>query len=373
MPSSALLNLLSPLQLGSLSLPNRVAMSPMTRGRATCSYQPTPLMALYYSQRASAGLVISEGSHISPLGRGWFHGPDIFTSANATAWKVVTDRVHQQGGRIFCQLWHAGRTSHSSFRENGEASVAASPIKKPSKTGKQLYTNLAGAVDIETPRALTADEAELIPAEFKNAARIAKEAGFDGVELHAASGYLLDGFLQSCSNERTDKWGGSIQNRYTMLDQVINAVLEVYEPDRIGVKISPNGNYNGMGSDDFRETFLYTATQLARYNLAYLHIMIGHDFGFHDKGPSMTLKEFRAVYPGTIIANVGFDRHTADKAIADGACDMVSFGRAYVSNPDLVERFANGEGLNEAHHETFYNSVGNVLTTEGYTDYPTMK
>lgn len=362
-----------------MTLPNRIAMAPLTRGRSP-DLVANHLMAQYYSQRASGGLIITEGTHISVQGRGWFHAPDIFTSRHATAWKLVTDQVHQAGGRIFCQLWHTGRASHSSFRDGVDGyegdmllAVAPSAVKKPSKTGMQSFTNLPGEVPIETPRAFTTSEADLLPADYRNAALMAKEAGFDGVEVHSANGYLLDEFLQSCTNKREDKYGGSIENRYRMLDLVLQAVLEVFEPCQVGVKLSPNGSFNGMASPDYRETFLYVAKQLAKHNLGYLHIMIGQDFGFHDQGEAMTLREFRDVYPGVIMGGVGFTAETANGMIEKGDCDLISFGRPYLSNPDLVERFEKGVKLNDCDYKTFYSSVGNVMTAEGYTDYPTME
>lgn len=269
-------NLFTSLSLGPLSLPNRMAMSPMTRGRAP-DLHANALMAEYYSQRACAGLIITEGTHVSIPARGWFHVPEIFTPQHAAAWNLVTVRVHENGERIFCQLWHVGRAGHSSFRDGvsgyeGEKRlpVAPSAIIKPSKSGLQHYTNVLGDVKVETPRELSTEEADKIPEEFRNAAEMAKMAAFDGVEIYAAGGYLLDTFLQSSTNKRVDKYEGSVENRYRMLDLVVQAVLQVFEPCQVGIKISPNGDYNSMGSVDFRETFLYTAKQLAKYNLGYI-------------------------------------------------------------------------------------------------------
>lgn len=371
-------NLLSPIRMGKLELPNRVVMAPMTRGRAGPTYTANKLMAEYYAQRASTGLIITEGTHISLQARGWFQAPEIYTKEHAEAWKVVTDAVHKKGGRIFCQLWHSGRCSHSNFREGMEGvedplSVAPSAIKRDSHSGKQGYTNAPGMVDIEKPRELSTEEVEELPNEYRNAAAMAKEAGFDGVEVHGANGYLIDEFLQTVSNKRTDKYGGSLENRFRIVDEVLKAIFEVYESDCVGLRISPNGAFNGMGSDDYRESFLYYAERLLTYDLAYLHVMIGLGFGFHGKGEPMTMADFKKVYPRLLVANVGYTPEMAEKEIAEGDTDLVSFGRPLLSNPDFVERLAKNAGMNPpADRETYYASVEHPFTSEGYTDYPTL-
>ena len=252
-------NLLSPLTMGSLTIPNRVVMAPMTRGRAGPSLKANALMAEYYTQRASSGFIITEGTHISVMARGWFEAPDIFSSGDAKAWKQVTDSVHEAGGKVFVQLWHPGRASHSSFRDGipgyeGDMKLAVAPsaLKRPSKSGKQSYIANDVEGDIETPRALTLEEVKKLPEEYKNAAQVAKDAGFDGVEIHSANGYLLDEFLQSCSNIRTDEYGGSPENRFRLIAEIIEAILTVWSSDKVGIRLSPNGSFNGMGSDDFR-------------------------------------------------------------------------------------------------------------------------
>lgn len=374
-------HLLSPLKMGDLELPNRVVMAPMTRGRAGPSYTANELMAQYYSQRASSGLIITEGTHTSIVARGWYEAGEIYTDAHAQGWKDVTDAVHAKGGRIFCQLWHTGRASHSSFRKGMEEypgdlslSVAPSAVMRSSHSGKQKYTPEKGDVDIETPRALTLDEIKALPEEFRNAAQKSKDAGFDGVEVHCANGYLFDEFLQSCSNFRKDEYGGSLENRFRIVDEVLQAILTVYESSRIGLRISPNGEFNGMGSEDYRESFLYYAKRLSEYNLGYLHIMIGLGFGFHKMGEPMTMKDFREVYPGTLIANVGYDAESAEKEIADGYTDLVSFGRPYIANPDLVERFEADASLADPKgHETWYSSSEYRPESLGYTDYPVLE
>jgi len=369
-------NLLSPITIGGTTYANRIAMAPMSRGRASASLNATALMAEYYSQRASAGLIFTEGTSISIQGRGWFRAPDVFTEDNAQAWKLTTDAVHARGGKIFCQLWHAGRGSHSSFRTGIEGfegdlalPVAPSAVIRPSHGGKQMYTPLEEDPDIETPRPLSTEEVEAIVKDFGHAAQTAKDAGFDGVEIHGANGYLIDEFLQSCSNERTDKYGGSFQNRFRFLDEIVQEVLNVFPADKISVRISPNGSYNGMGSDDYRESFLYYAERLKEYNLGILHICIGLGFGFHEKGEPMTLSEFRKVYPGVIMGNVGYTPESAEKEIADGNADMISFGRPYLGTPDLVERVTKGEALcDPPSHELFYSTGKNIVGAEGYSE-----
>lgn len=337
-------------------------------------------MATYYAQRASAGLLFTEGSNTSILARGWYNAPDAFTEQDIKAWRIVTDAVHERGGRIFCQLYHSGRASHSSFRDGFEeyeaerkVSIAPSAIKKPSSTGKQSFTMRKGEVDIETPREMTAEEVESIPGEFRDAARVAKQAGFDGVELHCANGFLLDQFLQSCTNERIDMYGGSFENRFRLIEKVVKEVLTVFESHQISVRLSPNAAYNGMGSKDFRESFTYYARKLNELEVGFLHLVIGLEFGTHGHGEPMKLEEFRRVFDGVIIANLGYSAETAEREISDGGADMVSFGRLYLSNPDLVERFAKGAKLNEdAPHEVYYSSVEKEWGAEGLLTFKTM-
>lgn len=364
MTSSILpLSLLSSYQMGDLSLKNRVVMPPMTRGRAGEERIPNALMAKYYSQRSNAGLIISEGTAPSKQGNGWFHAPGIYNDAQIEGWKQVTAAVRAKGTPFFLQLWHTGRASHSSFQENNQLPVAPSAIKiegskSHTPTGKQPY---------EVPRALETDEIPDIVEDYRKAAENAKKAGFDGVEIHAANGYLIAEFLQSKTNKRTDKYGGSLENRYRFLKEIIEAVLTVWPANRIGVRISPNGSFNDMGSPDYRETYLYIAEQLNLYGLSYLHVMDGLSFGFHELGDPMSLAEFREVFDSTIIGNCGYDREQAEKAIADGDADLIAFGRPYISTPDLVSRFANNQALNpDAPMDTWY-----TPGAEGYTDYPT--
>lgn len=354
--------LLTPFDLNGLVLKNRIVMSPMTRSRAGEQRMPNALMAEHYAQRSSAGLIVTEATVVSKQGIGWLNSPGIYSDAQAEAWKQVVEAVHAQGTAIFLQLWHCGRASHKSFFENGELPVAPSAIKinadySHTPSGKQPY---------ETPRALETDEIPPIVEDFRRAAVRAKAAGFDGVELHSANGYLIDQFLQSRTNHRTDRYGGSIENRYRFLDEIVKAMVEVWPSGRVGVHLSPNGIFNDMGSADFRETFPYVATQLNRYDLGYLHIVDGLAFGFHKLGEPMTLSEFREVFNGPLIGNCGYTRESAEAAIGNGHADLISFGRPYLSNPDLVERFANSRPLTpEAEAKLWY-----AFDAHGYTDFP---
>ncbi|PZV25573.1 MAG: alkene reductase [Snowella sp.] len=356
-------HLLSPVQLGDLSLPNRVVLAPLTRSRAGESRIPNDLMATYYSQRASAGLIISEATVISTQAIGWLNSPGIYNEEQIQGWKKVVEAIHAKGGHIFLQLWHMGRASHSSFQPNGELPVAPSAI---AIQGDGIHTPI-GKMPYEVPRALETDEIPGIVEDYRKAAEGAKRAGFDGVEIHGANGYLIDQFLQSKSNERSDRYGGSKEKRFQFLKEVTEAVLTVWDAQRVGVRLSPNGTFNGMASPDYRESFLYYAQQLNTYKLGYLHVMDGLAFGFHKLGTPMTLAEFREVFQQTLIGNCGYDQAMAETAIKDGNADLIAFGRPYISNPDLVERFAHNWPLNPiSDMATWYS-----YEPEGYIDFPT--
>jgi N-ethylmaleimide reductase len=354
--------LLSLFTLHSLPLKNRVVMAPMTRSRAGEEGVANALMAEYYGQRASAGLIITEGTFISDQAIGWLNVPKIMTEGDAEAWKQVVDAVHHKGGKIFLQLWHCGRASHSSFHLNNALPVAPSAI---AIEGDPMHTP-AGKQPHEVPRALETDEIPLVVEDYRQAAAHAKTAGFDGVEIHSANGYLIDEFLQSKTNLRTDRYGGSLENRYRFLKEIVEAVTTVWPADRVGVRLSPNGVYNSMGSPDFRETFLYVAAQLNQFGLAYLHLLDGLAFGFHEQGEPMTLAEFRQVFTGPIIGNCGYSQTEAEAAIAEHKADLIAFGRPFISNPDLVERFANGWPLNPVADTSVWYSFDHL----GYTDFP---
>lgn len=354
--------LLSSHVLHDLPLANRVVMAPLTRARSGANRVPNDTMVDYYRQRAGAGLIISEATTVSKQGNGWLESPGIYTDEMVAGWKKVTEAVHKEGGRMFLQLWHCGRAAHSSFNE-GKQIVAPSPIPID---GDGVHT-ANGKQPHETPRALETEEIPGILEDYCAAAENAWEAGFDGVEIHSANGYLLDTFLQSKTNHRDDAYGGTKEKRFQLLREIVNNVTEIIPASRVGVRFSPNGNLNDMGSEDFREQFLYAAGELETYNIGYLHIMDGLGFGFHELGEPMALKEFREVFSGPLMGNCGYDLESASQAVSEGAADMIAFGRPFISNPDLVERFRNGWPLApEADVSDWYSPTG----AEGYTDFP---
>jgi N-ethylmaleimide reductase len=354
--------LFRPFNLHDLTLPNRIVLAPMTRSRAGKERIPNLLMAKYYAQRSTAGLLITEATTISEEANGWNESPGVYTDEMVEGWKHVVNAVHDKGGVIFLQLWHMGRASHSSFH-NGNPAVGPSAIKIDAPyihtpTGKQPH---------EVPRALETDEIPRVVADYRQAAERAKAAGLDGVEVHSANGYLIDTFLQSKTNHRTDQYGGSIENRYRFLKEVVEGVTSVWPANRVGVRLSPNGSFNDMGSPDYREQFTFVASQLDRSGLAYVHVMDGLAFGFHELGEPMTLAEFRNVFHGPLMGNCGYLQETAEKAIEEGHADLISFGRPFISNPDLVHRFKNGRPLaEEAPMSDWYLPTG----AKGYTDFP---
>ena len=356
-----LAHLLSPLDLHGLSLRNRVVMAPLTRARAGVTRVPNDLMQEYYIQRASAGLIISEAVTISEQGFGWIDSPGIYNEEQVEGWKKITTALHDKGTPIFMQLWHCGRASHSSFHA-GKPPVSSSAIKL---NGDTIHSP-AGKQPYETPRALETHEVAAVVQDYRRAAERAKAAGFDGIEIHAANGYLIDQFLQSKTNHRTDVYGGSLENRFRFLKEIVEAILNVWPADRVGVRLSPNGVFNDMGSPDFRETFTDVAKRLNAFRLAYLHVVDGLAFGFHELGAPMQLPEFRAVFSGTLMGNCGYSAEAAESAIASGNADLIAFGRPFLSNPDLVERFANSWDLNPPAEMQVWSSSG----AEGYTDFP---
>ncbi|MCA9261864.1 MAG: alkene reductase [Planctomycetales bacterium] len=357
-------HLLSPGTLGDLPVKNRVALAPLTRARAGEQRCANALMAEYYAQRASAGVLITEATAISEEGLGWLNTPGIYTEAMRDSWRQVIDAVHAHETPIILQLWHTGRASHSEFHD-GRPPVSASALRLE---GDGIHTP-SGKRPYETPRALETDELPRLVADYQRAAANARDAGFDGVEIHSANGYLLDQFLQSRTNHRTDAYGGSVENRYRLLGEVVEAITNEFPAARVGVRISPNGVFNDMGSPDFREQFAYVIERLNEFGLAYLHVVDGLGFGFHELGAPMTLSEIRAMYSGALMGNCGYTRETADAAIACGDADFIAFGRPYISNPDLVERFAVDAELNpEADMSDWYAPGG----AKGYTDFPTL-
>ncbi len=347
--------LLSPIRVGPLSLPNRVLMAPMTRSRADAVGNPTRIMAEYYAQRASAGLIISEGVVISPQGKGYPNTPGIFTDEQTAEWTRIVDALHEAGGRIFAQLWHVGRVSHPSLQPGGALPVAPSAI---AATG-QLYTP-EGMKPFIAPRALETGEIAGIVEDFRQAAVRAKHAGFDGVELHGANGYLIDQFLRDGSNERTDRYGGSLENRVRFLIEIVEAVSSVLGAERVGVRLSPLGSNQGMHDSAPETTFQYAASVLRPFGLAYLHVI-------ETRGEAFDWRALRSAFGGPYVANGGYDHESAAAAIIAGDADLVSFGAPFIANPDLVNRFRAGAQLNTADRATYY--TGGAL---GYTDYPTL-
>ncbi len=348
------------LRIGDLTLKNSVALAPLTRGRAGESRVPNDLMAEYYHQRATAGLLITEATVISEQGIGWIGSPGIYTKEMVEGWKKVTSRVKDAGTPIFLQMWHCGRASHSDFH-GGALPVSASAVKI---NGDQIHTP-KGKKDYEVPRPLETDEIKDLINDYRVAAKNAKDAGFSGVEVHSANGYLLNQFLDSKTNQREDQYGRTIENRYRLLGEVLAAVMEVWPSNRVGVRLSPNGVFNDMGGSDYRETFLHTIKEPNKLQLGYVHIMDGLAFGFHEQGEPMTLSEFRSFYDGVIIGNCGYSKEDAEERLQAGVADVAAIGRPFITNPDLVERFKNGWPLNPSEDMTLWYTPG----PEGYTDY----
>ncbi len=346
--------LLEPLKVGALTLPNRVIMAPLTRLRGTPDHLPTPVMAEYYKQRASAGLIISEGTPVSPMGVGYAQVPGIWSQQQTELWKPITEAVHQAGGRIFAQIWHVGRVSDSSFL-GGKQPVSSSSIAAPG-----TVTLIRPKKEFEVPRALSLDELQHVIEEFRQGAKNAKEAGFDGVEIHGANGYLLDQFLHASSNVREDEYGGSIENRARLHLEVADAASSVFGADRVGMHLAPRGDVMGMGDPDPRAIFTYVATELGKRGLAFLMAREYH--GDDSLGPDL-----KKAFGGVFIANEKYTQEQAEQAIAAGHADAVGFGKLWIANPDLVERFRTGAELNQPNVETFY-----THGPEGYVDYPTL-
>lgn len=357
-------SLFEPLSIGDLNLKNRIALSPMTRGRAGSGRVPNDLMAEYYYQRSTAGLLITEATVVSKQGIGWIDSPGIYAEEMVEGWRKVTGKIKPTDTPIYLQLWHCGRASHSYFH-NGELPVSASAVKL---NGDYIQTPL-GKKPYETPRALSVDEIKTTVNDYRKAAMNAKKAGFSGVEVHGANGYLINQFLDSKTNHRDDRYGGILENRFRFFKEVLEAVFKVWTPGQVGAHISPNGVFNDMGSEDFRETYLYVTEELNKLNLGYLHIMDGLAFGFHEKGKPMTLAEFRSIYQGIIIGNCGYTKEAAEERLAEGNADLIAFGRPFITNPDLPERFKNNWPLNPAEDMSLWYTPG----AQGYTDYASFK
>jgi N-ethylmaleimide reductase len=347
--------LLSPARLGPYELRNRVVMAPMTRNRAGEGRAPTPAMERYYAQRASAGLIVTEATHASPTGVGYPNTPGIHTPEQIAGWRRVTGAVHARGGRIFVQLWHLGRISHPSMLPGGVLPVAPSAVAPEG----QLFTG-AGTVPFVTPRALELDELPGIVEEFAQGARHALAAGFDGVEVHGANGYLLDQFLRDGSNRRTDAYGGPVENRARLLLEVTEAVAGVLGAERVGVRLSPRNPFNSMHDSDPAATFGYVADALNAIAPAYLHVT--ETRGGEDAPVTPAL---RRAFLRTFIANGGYTQALAESTLVRGGADLIAFGVPFISNPDLPERFAGDVPLAPADRKTFYGG-----DERGYVDYP---
>ena len=347
-------SLFDPLQAGDLLLPNRIIMAPLTRSRAGASRTPNSLMAEYYAQRASAGLILSEATVVSPMGIGYADTPGIWAPEQVAGWKQVTRAVHAAGGRIFLQLWHVGRISHPSFL-GGKLPVAPSPIAPAGNVSL-----LRPATAFVTPRALERSEIPQIVAAFARGARNAELAGFDGVEVHGANGYLIDQFLQDSTNRRDDDYGGTVENRARLLLEITDAAISVWGPGRVGVHLAPRGDSHSMGDSNRLATFGHVARELGRRRIAFL---CAREYA----GPDSIGPRLKAEFGGVYIANEQFTRESAQQALDDGRADAVAFGKLFLANPDLPARFASGAALNPAHTDTFYR--GGAM---GYTDYPPM-
>ncbi len=352
------LDLFSPAKLGSIALKNRIVMAPLTRNRAGDGGVPHDLNVTYYAQRASAGLIVTEATPISAMGHGYPALPGIYTDEQVAGWKKITDAVHAKGGKIVIQLWHVGRISHPTLL-NGALPVAPSAIKPAGKA----FT-YQGLVDYVEPRALDASELPAIVQDYVHATKCALKAGFDGVEIHAANGYLLDQFLRDGSNKRTDNYGGSFENRARLLLEVTKAVVETAGADKVGIRISPVNPFNDMKDSNPQALFNFVTEQLSQFNLAYLHAVEG---GIHGggKADAFDFDQMRKLYKGAYMANLSYDKARGNAAIASGHADVIAYGVPFIANPDLVERYKTDAILNEADSKSFYGG-----DEKGYTDYP---
>ncbi len=355
--TTATTTLFHPVKLGAVELSNRFVMAPLTRTRAP-GHQPNALMAEYYAQRASTGLLITECTMVTEGTSAFGDDPGVYSAEQIEGWKLTTKAVHEKGGRIFMQIWHAGRAAHPLLNDGKEA-VSGSAIAIEGEThtpeGKKPYT---------VPRALTVAEIKDIVADFRQAAINAKEAGFDGVEIHGANGYLIDQFLRESANQRTDEYGGSLENRARLLTEVIEAVTDVLGSDRVGLRLSPLNSFQSMKESDPVEWTRFLCGHLNRFNLAYLHLMRADFFGIQQAD---VVRVARETYKGHLMVNMGYSPEEANQVLADGQADSVAFGKGILANPDFVERVKAGAELNEPNPNTFYTSGA-----EGYTDYPFM-
>jgi N-ethylmaleimide reductase len=356
------MDLFTPWQLGPYTLPNRIVMAPLTRCRADARLAPHALNAKYYEQRASAGLIVSEATQVSPQGIGYPGTPGMYTEEQVAGWRLVTGAVHAAGGRIFAQLWHVGRSSHNVYQADGVDPVSSSAVairgNIQTPQGMQPYP---------TPRPLTLDEIPGVIDQFRQAARLALSAGFDGVELHGANGYLPDQFLRDGVNQRTDVYGGSIENRARFHLEATRALIEVWGADRVGVRISPSGSFNDMSDSNPRATFGYLAERLNELKIVYLHVVEMTAGDQRRNNEVVPVGFFRPLFRGALIANGGYTLERAQQTLAAGDADAIAFGVLFLANPDLPERFRRGAELNTPDPKTFYGGG-----EKGYVDYPAL-
>jgi len=357
-----LIDLLTPITLGNYQLSNRIVMAPLTRMRAGVGLAPTAMNAQYYAQRASAGLIITEASQVSPQGMGYANTPGIYSPEQVEGWKLVTQAVHQKGGRIFLQLWHVGRISHPSLQPNNNLPVAPSAIAAQGQA-----VTYQGLQPFVTPRALESSEIPQIVEQYRQGAKNAKLAGFDGVEIHSANGYLLDQFLRDGTNKRTDQYGGSYENRLRLVKEVIEVICEVWESSQVGIRLSPSNSFNSMSDSDPKKLFSYVVKELNQYQLGYLHLIEPRVEGnetLDQPSTDLTSGFFRQFYDGLIMSAGGYDRDLGNQVLASGEADLVAYGRLFISNPDLPLRFAKNAELNPYNRSTFYGG-----DEKGYLDY----
>jgi N-ethylmaleimide reductase len=370
-PSQALL--FQPVRLGTYALPHRIVMAPLTRSRARQPGNvPTPLNASYYAQRASAAFIISEATQVSMQGQGYAWTPGIHSREQVEGWRLVTDAVHQAGGRIFQQLWHVGRISHPALQPDKMLPVAPSAIKPSGQAFIENEKGEGALVPFVAPRALQIEEMPYLVQQYVRGAKNALRAGFEGVEIHAANGYLLDQFINSRTNHRDDRYGGTVENRARLLLEVVEAVSDVWGRDRVGVRLSPLGSFNDIGDDDPETTFGQIATELSASRLAYLHIvnpaMSALERGIEPDRRAMAMVNLiREKYRGTLIIAGGFDYETAEQWLKQGRAELIAFGRKFLANPDLPERFRLRAPLNPDDPTTYYGGGA-----KGYTDYPSV-
>lgn len=359
-------DLFSPVAVGPYSLPNRIVLPPLTRNRATASFVPTPRMATYYAQRATAGLLIAEGTAISPEAVAYPRVPGIWNDEQVAGWRAVTDAVHARRSRIFVQLWHVGRVSHSLTQPTGVLPVAPSSVAVRDAT---IHTT-EGQRAFEVPRALATEEIRRVVADYAHAARQAVCAGFDGVEVHGANGYLIDQFLNDNTNLRDDEYGGGILNRMRFLKEVLDAVTGVWGADHVGVRLSPSGTFMDCDDSDKRTLYSAVVSALSGYGLAYLHLVeptVAGSQSIEAPPGAIPSSVFRGLFPGTLIVSGDHTFETGNRVIAENMADLVGFGRAFIANPDLPRRFVQGKALTLADSKTFYTD-GDV----GYIDYPSL-